>query len=496
MRCLSTIVLNWNRETLLEKTLRSYLATVTGAAELIIVDNANTDGARAIIARTPCKAALLLDANLGGEAVNVALEHASGELIHITENDQLFLPGWAEHVRDCFDAFAALGQLSLHGLTPTDDEVWEVKPGNLRFACGKIVYEAHGNVGTSSILPASVFRAHGIRVHNLPAPAVAGFTLPDDRRLSADVKALGLWCAWSDRYYVRNIGHEVNEFARAPDYYHQNYAAKPWLGVEGWQGRVAAAQEQPHPQRSSIVFPHAALQPEKTMGDVSGKPAQLWSMFDGWTAELEVLDAIHTLVRLVKPACAIETGTWLGRSAVAIGTALRANGFGRLTTVEVAPEVARYARAEIQAADLLDWVEVVVGRSLDIQPPDKVEFALFDLEVGLRCAEFRHVYGSLANGAVVVFHDTGPQHAGLAEGIRALIAEGLLDGCFMPAPRGLFVGTVQRQSPVEAGELGALRARVAALETSTSWRVTRPLRAVMECLRKASMAADPLGRWR
>ena len=27
-----------------------------------------------------------------------------------------------------------------------------------------------------------------------------------------DVKAAGFWCAWSERYYVRNVGHEVAEF--------------------------------------------------------------------------------------------------------------------------------------------------------------------------------------------------------------------------------------------------------------------------------------------
>ena len=65
------------------------------------------------------------------------------------------------------------------------------------------------------------------------------------------------------------------------------------------------------------------------------KPARLWSMFDSLSAETEVLDFLHVLVRLVKPERILETGTWIGLSACAIGTAIAANGFGRLTTLEI-----------------------------------------------------------------------------------------------------------------------------------------------------------------
>ena len=41
---ISTIVLNWNRQALLEQTLRSYAATVVGPCELMVIDNASSDG--------------------------------------------------------------------------------------------------------------------------------------------------------------------------------------------------------------------------------------------------------------------------------------------------------------------------------------------------------------------------------------------------------------------------------------------------------------------
>jgi len=186
---ISTIVLNWNRQALLEQTLRSYAATVVEPFELIVIDNASSDGSREVIEH--CRAeigslqTIFLDENLGGEAINLALERATGDLIHISENDQVFLDGWSQHVRDCFSAFAGLGQLSLHAAVPTDDEAWELKPAHLRFSEGKIAYEAHGNVGTASVIPAHVFRAGGVRVHNIPQNGAGVFKFPDDARLSA-----------------------------------------------------------------------------------------------------------------------------------------------------------------------------------------------------------------------------------------------------------------------------------------------------------------------
>lgn len=445
---ISTIVLNWNRKALLEKCLQSYAATIESPFQLIVIDNASSDGSHEVIDRfcteVPFLEPIFLKENLGGEAINVALEHATGDLIHISENDQLFLAGWSRHVRECFTVFAGLGQLSLHGVVPTDEEVWEVKPAHLRFSSGKIVYEAHGNVGTSSLIPARVFRGGGVRMHDISQEDEENFKFPNDARLSADIKKMGLFCGWSDRYYVRNLGHERGEFDRDPEYYRRNYASKHWLGMNGFIRRLETARSRPRVHRRSIVFPGVTLQPEKTNGENRGKSAQLWSMFDGFTAETEVLDFLYTLVRLVKPARAIETGTWLGRSAVAISTAMRDNGFGKLTTLEVDPDVAKYALAALESAQLGNWVEVIIEPSLIFQPDNDLEFALLDSDIGIRVEEFCHFYEKLAPGAIVVFHDTGAQHAGLAESISELISQGRLAGLFLPTPRGIFVGSAQK----------------------------------------------------
>src|SRR5215831_2418585 len=117
---ISTILLKWNRKPLLEKCLHSYAATIDEPFQLIVIDNASSDGSREVIERfraeLPYLNPIFLDQNLGGEAVNQALERATGDLIHISENNQVFLAGWSQHVRECFTVFAGLGQLSLHGV--------------------------------------------------------------------------------------------------------------------------------------------------------------------------------------------------------------------------------------------------------------------------------------------------------------------------------------------------------------------------------------------
>jgi glycosyltransferase involved in cell wall biosynthesis len=445
---ISTIVLNWNRAALLRRTLRSYADTVEGPADIVVIDNGSVDESRHAIeeARSylPRLSIVLLDENIGGEALNRSIDKVSGEFIHISENDLVYLPGWADHVRKAFSFFPDLGQLSLFGATSLDDHPRRrTRPSRLRFAQGKILYEALGNIGTASVLRACLIDRHEIRIHNMVPPEPGGFKFPDDGRLSADVKEAGFWCAWSDRYYVRNLGHELAEFDRDPEYYELNYASKPWIGVAEWRRLVAAARHWPRVRRHSVVFPDAPdIQPERTTRPVGNKSPNLWSMFDGYTAEIEVLDFLYTLVRLTKPQRVLETGTWLGRSAIAIASALRDNGIGHLVTIELNREAAKVAARNIDNEGLTPFATLHVANSLAIELSETYELALFDSDISLRTAEFSRFYDQLEPGAIILFHDTADHHIGSAEGVVGLITMGMLDGIFLPTPRGIFVGRV------------------------------------------------------
>lgn len=116
---ISTVILNWNRSDLLKITVESYLKTVEVPYELIIVDNGSTDNSRKIIEELKAKHGnkinkiILLDKNIGGEAINLGLNEAKGKLLHISENDIEYLPGWSTKVVKLFQTFDKLGQLSL-----------------------------------------------------------------------------------------------------------------------------------------------------------------------------------------------------------------------------------------------------------------------------------------------------------------------------------------------------------------------------------------------
>ena len=79
---ISTIVLNWNRSVLLQQMLRSYADTVSGPAEVIVVDNASSDDSRVVIdaARSflPEMKTIFLQENMGGEAINICFGRVAG----------------------------------------------------------------------------------------------------------------------------------------------------------------------------------------------------------------------------------------------------------------------------------------------------------------------------------------------------------------------------------------------------------------------------------
>ena len=442
--CISTIILNWNRVECLKTTVESYLETITGPYELIVVDNASTDGSVAYLREIEASGearVVFLDENIGGFAYNKVFDLAHGELFHLSENDQLFLPGWSEHVRESFEIFDDLGQLSLFADVPTDDEAWGPKPSKLRFRKGKILYEAHQNLTTSCIMRAELVLKHGIRVTNLEGRDVK---LPADETLSNDIKAVGFWCAWSDHYYVRNLGHEVTEFEANDQYYRANYAHKG-VGVDGWQARLAVYYAQPKFARKSETFPERHVVVEKTATPVQGKIARLWSMFDTKTPEVETLDFVYALARLIKPVSAFESNTWLGLTTCAVAKAQLANGFGEITTLETDADVHATAVKNITDYGLAEVVNAKLGGEFLIPSDQKFDLAIFNAEPDQQINRFLKFRDNLAVGCVVIIFNAAEHFAAVAEGLRALQVQGLIEGIGLPTPRGLFIGRVCKQ---------------------------------------------------
>src|SRR5262249_34901863 len=148
----------------------------------------------------------------------------------------------------------------------------------------------------------------------------------------------------------------------ARDYFHYEVVLRDFLAEFGlnprrWQRRAASS---PSPAdaggwaaRLSALF---GTQPE-TMDHphVPEEKAHLFTALDNGSTEFEVLNLLHALVSTFKPEVALETGTYRGFGAIAMASAMAANGVGRLHTVELNPDNADEARSNIDRFDPGLW---------------------------------------------------------------------------------------------------------------------------------------------
>jgi len=239
---ISTVILSWNRPALLQRTIASYAATTRCEHELFLVDNGSDDDTKDVIREAEragvLDRVLLLDRNEGGLALNRLLPETSSPLVHISENDIEYLPGWDEAVLRAFDTFPELGQLSLFSPWPqTDDgEIWVDEQAHEPLEADGVVIYLTSSVTATCVIRREVVE-RGTRFHNVSS--IGRFELLDDCEFSAQVRALGLQVAWGNRYLVKNWGHNVAEMRDNVEYYVENYANKDWVGVAGLEERLA-----------------------------------------------------------------------------------------------------------------------------------------------------------------------------------------------------------------------------------------------------------------
>lgn len=140
--------------------------------------------------------------------------------------------------------------------------------------------------------------------------------------------------------------------------------------------------------------------------------------WDDMGVEVEVAEFLYGLVRMLKPGDVVEAGTGSGYAAVAIASALEANGSGWLTTFEPMPEY--QARAEARLAGLP--AAVVLGQSCDAPELD-ADLVFIDSLGTVRQRDLDHW---LPTGIPVVVHDA-----------KDYDLPG--DGLHFDTPRGLWV---------------------------------------------------------
>jgi predicted O-methyltransferase YrrM len=182
-----------------------------------------------------------------------------------------------------------------------------------------------------------------------------------------------------------------------------------------------------------------ATQPEYTPPTPECPHPERWQMLDSMTAEVEVMDFLKSLVITVKPELIVETGTFMGLSAIKMAEGLKANGFGKIVTCEFDPVVFAKAKQRIGASGLAEWIECRNESSLEARVEGMIDIFFSDSHIPIREQEIRRFLPQISPHGLVLAHDASSHYKTVREAALRLEKEGLLSVVLLSTPRGLVV---------------------------------------------------------
>jgi predicted O-methyltransferase YrrM len=145
------------------------------------------------------------------------------------------------------------------------------------------------------------------------------------------------------------------------------------------------------------------------------------------------------LVITVKPEVILETGTFIGHSAIKMAEGMRTNGFGKIITVEYDPVVFAKAKQNIDDSGLGSWIEYRNGSSLDTNIDGHIDILFSDSDVNIREQEVRRFLPYLRPRGLVLIHDASSDFSVVRDAAFRLEQEGLLSVVMLSTPRGLVI---------------------------------------------------------
>lgn len=169
--------------------------------------------------------------------------------------------------------------------------------------------------------------------------------------------------------------------------------------------RRAARTKYPWLPRSSYVSSEALAHPH-----VASERAELFQAFNAGTTELEVLNWLHSTIMVLKPNAVLETGAFDGVGTIALASACRNNGFGKVHSVEIDASRCEQIEAELSARGLREFAEIHCSDSLQFLASNDIVFDIgfFDSLCEIRAKECRECLDHGTIGRMAVFHDTSP----------------------------------------------------------------------------------------
>lgn len=182
---LHTVIVSYKRPTLTERTLRSYLETVSVPHSLIIVDNGSPADVTDLLLSLDVDVLLLKENRYPGYATNRGWERMPPEttLLQRSDNDTLYLAGWCEEMVEAF-ANPAVGQFGPVGV---GHEPWTAMP------CWP--------VGGNSIIRRDLYDA-GLRYSEKPWGTAR---YAEDHQMTLDVWDLGYTRVFGTRVGIEHL---------------------------------------------------------------------------------------------------------------------------------------------------------------------------------------------------------------------------------------------------------------------------------------------------
>lgn len=166
---------------------------------------------------------------------------------------------------------------------------------------------------------------------------------------------------------------------------------------------------------------------------------ELWKMVDSQTSELEILDLLKSLVTTVKPRLIVETGTFIGYSAIKMAEGLKENGFGRIITIEYDPAIFAKAQVRIETSGLTDWIEYRNESSLETRIDGAIDIFFSDSHLTIRENEIRRFLPQIDPRGLILIHDASSHFRVVREAALRLEQEGLISVVLLSTPRGLVI---------------------------------------------------------
>lgn len=198
------------------RTVDSWMDTARGGDRLVIVDNASSDGTAEWLGNCPADLAVLNPRNLfPGAATNIGWYHGleqwpDCDLLQRSDNDIEYLPGWRDHVDECFAAFPELGQL---GILNMHEDFDGAQPVTELRRSGVSVNVQWPTVGGNCVMPRRLWDA-GVRWE--PGAWQPGGR-DEDSQMSGLMKANNLLVARVVPDCANNLSfHRYEDY---PDYY-------------------------------------------------------------------------------------------------------------------------------------------------------------------------------------------------------------------------------------------------------------------------------------